>query len=333
MKRLLTTLRSNEESGMRLQVSPVLASQLATTLRAIPIDLRGRGWIASSLHKRASLQNWGEWSFRMRRGHIMVGPPTSCLTWNAAFTGRYDDAEIELLAALAQRPSFILDVGASFGFYSIPLAVAMRDFGCHTIAFEPISRNLEILRRNIGLNGLHADISVFSFALGSESSCATATVETGGAGNAAIGDPREDCRPRSKVDMLRLDDVELPENCRNLRCSVLKMDVEGFEMDVLKGASGFLRKHRPVIFGEFSRGWFEMRGLDARAPSEWSDHNDYLVYECVYGRRNSLSDRRDLSLKRLDRGDTRTEDSLLLIPPEKRSRLEGLETCVEFSAP
>ena len=318
---------------MRLQVSPVLANQLAATLRAIPIDLRGRGWIASSLHKRARFQDSGEWSFRMRRGHMMVAPPTSCLTWNAAFTGRYDDAEIELLASLVQKASLMLGVGASFGFYSIPLAVATRDCGCHTIAFEPLPNNLKFLQRNVNLNDLSASISVFPFALGMECMDAMVTVEAGGAGNAAIGDPREDRRPRSKVDMLRLDDVEFPGNCSHLPCSIIKMDVEGFEMHVLDGASDFLSRHRPVIFGEFSRGWFEMRGLDADAPIEWSDGNDYLVYECVYRRRHSLSDRRDLSLKRLGRDDNRMEDSLLLVPREKSDRLEGLEICAESSAP
>lgn len=268
----------------------------------------------------------------MRRGHIMIAPPTSCLTWNAAFTGRYDDAEIELLASLVQNSSLILDVGASFGFYSIPLAFATRDCGCHTIAFEPLPNNLKVLRRNVNLNDLSADISVLPFALGMECMDAMVTVEAGGAGNAAIGDPREDCRPRSKVDMLRLDDVELPGRCKNVRCSILKMDVEGFEMKVLEGASDFLRRHRPVIFGEFSRGWFEIRGLDARAPIEWSDKNDYLVYECVYRRRHALSDRRDLSLKRIDRDANWAEDSLLLVPREKKDRLEGLEKCAESSA-
>ena len=288
--------------------------------------------MASALHKRARFQDSGEWGFRMRHGHIMITPPTSCLTWNAAFTGRYDDDEIELLATLAQRPSLIVDVGASFGFYSIPLAVALRDSGGHTIAFEPISGNQEILQRNTNLNDLHADISVFPFALGSESSRAMATVEPGGAGNAAIGDSREDRRPKIRVEVRRLDDVELPESCDNLRCSILKMDVEGFEMDVLKGASDFLRKHRPIVLGEFSRGWFEMRGLDALAPIEWSGDNDYVAYELEYRRRHPLLDRRDLFLRRIDPDDTRTEDSLLLVPQEKRDHLQDLGICAESSA-
>ena len=134
---------------MRLPMSPVLAGQLAAAVRIVPIDFRGRGWIASSLQKLTRLQDPSAWSFKMRRGHVMVAPPTSSLTWGAAFTGRYDDAEIEMLASLARRPSLVLDVGASFGFYSIPLALATRDFGCHTIAVEPIPSNLEILRQNV----------------------------------------------------------------------------------------------------------------------------------------------------------------------------------------
>ena len=254
MKRSLQRFDRAKRAGMSLRVSPVLAGQLAATLRAMPIDLRGRGWLASSLHKRAHIKDSGEWSFRMRLGHNMVAPPTSCLTWNAAFTGRYDDAEIELLASLAQKPSLILDVGASFGFYSIPLAIKTRNFGCHTIAFEPLPSNLKVLRRNVNLNDLSGDISVFPFALGMECTSAMLTVEAGGAGNAAIGDPRKDSRPRSKVDMLRLDDVDCPVFRSGLPCSIMKMDVEGLEMHVLDGASEFISRHRPVIFGEFSRG-------------------------------------------------------------------------------
>ena len=75
-----------------------------------------------------------------------------------------------------------------------------------------------------------------------------------------------------------------------------------------------------------------MRGLDTDVPIDWSDRNDYFVYECVCRRRNSLSDRKELSFKRIHRDGNWTEDSLLLVPLEKSDRLEGLETCAESSA-
>jgi len=55
------------------------------------------------------------------------------------------------------------------------------------------------------------------------------------------------------VTMLALDDMDLPG------CDLLKIDVEGFELSVLKGAKNLIRKYRPTIIMETEKKRFARR--------------------------------------------------------------------------
>lgn len=95
---------------------------------------------------------------------------------------------------------------------------------------------------------------------------------------------------------------------------MVKMDAEGFEMDVLAGGVGFLSAHRPVMLGEFSPAWLETRGVDPAAPLSWAEANGYVCSELVYARRHPLSERKTLSPRPLGPLDRRLGASLLLVP-------------------
>jgi FkbM family methyltransferase len=41
----------------------------------------------------------------------------------------------------------------------------------------------------------------------------------------------------------------------------VKIDVEGYELNVLRGREEFVRRNRPTIFGEFSTSWYAARAL------------------------------------------------------------------------
>jgi hypothetical protein len=44
----------------------------------------------------------------------------------------------------------------------------------------------------------------------------------------------------------------------------VKIDVEGYELNVLRGSEEFVRRNRPTIFGEFSPSWYAARGVSIR---------------------------------------------------------------------
>lgn len=252
-------------------------------------------------------------------------PANSAQSWKAAFTGSYDDEEIELLATYVQSGSFVIDVGASLGFYTVPLAKVARTSGSRLVAVEPVVANCATLRRNLDLNDLVETVSIAPVALGRESGEVLLHVETGGTGNASIvsGLESTEVARHDKVggtggtetaQVCPLDDLDLPSDYAALPCSLVKIDAEGYEMDILAGSSLFIADHRPVIFAEFSPEWLLTRGVPMSAPQQWADANGYDCMELVYRRLNILSSRRLVSTRWLAADDHRIGTSLLLIP-------------------
>jgi FkbM family methyltransferase len=224
------------------------------------------------------------------------------------------------------RPgTLVLDIGASLGFYTIPLALAARSSGGRLVAVEPVPANCEVLRRNVELNGLEEIASVLPVALGAEEAQVLLHVETGGTGNATIVsglDASEVARhdkaggtdATQAAEVRRLDDVTLPFDDLALPCSLVKMDAEGFEMDILQGASRFIAGHRPVIFGEFHPEWLETRGVPGSDPQRWAAANGYECMELTRSRIYALLDQERIALRALPGGAARSGTSLLLLP-------------------
>lgn len=140
------------------------------------------------------------------------------------------------------RPGDILiDVGANIGTLSIIGALTVGPTG-RVFAVEAHPRTSAFLRGNIALNGL-TNIEVLLCALG---------IRTG---TARLTDRRSDDQNRMTTDggvevpLRRLDDLRLPEG----EISLLKIDVEGYEMPVLEGGAGVLERTQCVYFESWDR--------------------------------------------------------------------------------
>lgn len=123
----------------------------------------------------------------------------------------------------------VVDVGASYGDSAIYWS---RVCGAHVIAFEPLAGAFNILQENVRLN--NTDVHAFNIALGDGNPINSA--ESGGmlfvCGNGA------------PVATRRLDDFAID------RADILKIDVEGFEVAVLRGSAETIRKLRPRVIIE-----------------------------------------------------------------------------------
>ena len=122
----------------------------------------------------------------------------------------------------------VVDVGANYGDSAIWWA---RKFGVKVFAFEPLSDVFEEFEKNIKLNAV--DVVAFNEALGEGEEITGHSV----GGMFAIGG-------NSKVKTEKLDKYSFE------RVDLLKIDVEGFEYNVLKGAENTIRKFKPRIIIE-----------------------------------------------------------------------------------
>lgn len=250
--------------------------------------------------------------------------------WRAAFTGAYDDAELALLDQWIFDGALVLDIGASLGLYTVPLALTARRRSGHVVAVEPVRGNRDVLARNLEMNGVDHVTSVMGVALGRDPGEVVMHVEPSGAGNATVvtglhaTDVRDHDRAggtsfEERVTVVPLDSLPLPTPAAGRRCSLIKMDVEGFEGEVLAGASGFVLAHRPVIYAEFNPAWLTTRGASPSAAQEWAETNGYRCEELEYRRSSRLSEKMRVSLRSITAADERTGANLLLIPRELRN--------------
>jgi FkbM family methyltransferase len=290
-----------------------LEDAAAAGLRALP-DWRGKANVALSWkrlrERRGPLD--GGWGLRLSDGSAVRLPRGSQMTWSVAATGYWDRHVVELLARYIEPATVVLDIGASLGLWTLPLARVARANGARLWCFEPNPENLPWLEANIDRNGLGSVVELRTVALGSGRGTARLGYRERGGGNGALLDA--DAGDAVEVPVVRIDDLDLPQ-----RVSFVKMDVEGFELEVLRGGRALIARDRPVIFGEFNAAWLRMRGEDLAAELASIAALGYDVFE-VEERRSASWRPKDVALLRpIGRPFAPGCENLLLLPRAGRS--------------
>ncbi len=135
-----------------------------------------------------------------------------------------------------------LDLGANIGIYTIQAASQMKS-KVRVWAFEPIEENRKLLLENLKLNSLGADqVIVFPYALGAVNGEVMMHYSREFPGHSAVESATETVGKGINVQCRRADSVleGLPE------CLMVKIDVEGHEVEVLSGMEKILSSSRIV---------------------------------------------------------------------------------------
>jgi FkbM family methyltransferase len=150
--------------------------------------------------------------------------------------GSYEPEKMTLAASLLNPGDVAFDIGANVGIYTLLFGAAVGPTG-HVVAFEPWPRNLLYLRQHLALNDV-ANASV----LGAAVCRKTGRVMLAGGEHPATVRVLSD--GDIEVDSIRLDDFV---EATKIEPDLIKIDVEGSEVDVLNGASATLRKAVPLL--------------------------------------------------------------------------------------
>jgi FkbM family methyltransferase len=165
-----------------------------------------------------------------------------------ALFGRPEEAKVaEVIKALHPGAVFV-DAGAHIGRYSLMAADRVGETGV-VLAIEPDAGNFSLLCENMSLNRLTC-IRARNLALGRENGTAELTCADDSATNTlypewlSILQPGDNSstRPHQTVTVRRLDTLLQEEQLE--KADLLKIDVEGAEMDVLEGARESLERRR-----------------------------------------------------------------------------------------
>lgn len=207
----------------------------------------------------------------LRRGLSMALPETTFESYghSVSISGLDDDEyifglikqdrqfyEFDLLDFVRGLPlggGSVVDVGANLGNHTVFFALVMQR---RTHAFEVSSKNRNALTVNVEANGIGELVVVHDFGLHSEDAMATILENPENMGQTRVISIGSD--EGSAVVLKRLDSVIPPDE----RVALIKVDVEGAELDVLCGAEAVLDRDMPVCLVEGHPGLgFDALGL------------------------------------------------------------------------
>jgi len=167
-----------------------------------------------------------------------------------------------LLHALRPTDKFI-DIGANVGTYSV---LASKVAGASSIAFEPIPTTHDELMQNLRLNNILDKAVGHRLCLGSTNGKIHMTIGRGALDHVAT---QGDTGKLLETEVVRLDDVLQDGGCR-----LIKIDAEGYEAEILSGATKTLQN--PELIGLI----VELNGAGLRyGHSNESVHETLLRYD------------------------------------------------------
>jgi FkbM family methyltransferase len=163
--------------------------------------------------------------------------------------GEYCELETQYLLKWISQPGTIVEIGANIGSQTIALARRAKAVGGNLVAFEPQPFVFQNLCANLALNGLE-NVTAWPFACAPQAGTVWLDppnyLQHGNFGGVSVRS--EVIAGGIQVPCVRLDDL-----LRDQPVTLLKVDVEGFELQVLEGAREILSRHRPVLYIENDR--------------------------------------------------------------------------------
>lgn len=167
--------------------------------------------------------------------------------------GTFEEAEIRFLEGvldgLADKVA-IIDVGANIGLHSIRL-VGRRSVA-EAYAFEPSSGLADILRQNIEMNNLGSKVHAVRSAVSDGVGQAMFYECEDNAYSSLKNTQRKQIIRSSPVPVTTIDQFVSEKGINNL--ALIKIDVEGFETEVIRGATNALKRMSPDLFVEIYKG-------------------------------------------------------------------------------
>ena len=174
-----------------------------------------------------------------RHGRFTVFDEDELVGLSLATYGEYSEGEVSVFNKILKPGDVAIDVGANIGALTIPMArLVGAEGGVH--AFEASGANFLLLRHNIQQNDL--DEVVETYALAASDKIGMLKVDKQSALHAYS-------RPEIntgdfEVHCITIDSLELT------RCKLIKIDVDGHELEVLNGAARTIKRCKPIIYIE-----------------------------------------------------------------------------------
>lgn len=186
----------------------------------------------------ASSKNIKNNTFQIHNSKMFLPQKNKDLIQSCIYSSKdyWDTTNLSKIDKRLKPDAVILDVGANIGNHTLYWANERQ--AKKIFAFEPYPSSYQILKTNIKLNDLKKVVKAFDFALSDENTkaqvCGFCTENIGGTGFTK--------NKNGDFEFKTLDSLKLKE-----KIDLIKIDVEGCELDVLIGGIDTIKKNKPII--------------------------------------------------------------------------------------
>jgi FkbM family methyltransferase len=188
-------------------------------------------------------------------GNIAINQHDRYVSGSIIKYGEYSDLEVALIFELLNYfRGDVIEVGSNIGSHTVPIAQELAKRNAYIYAFEPQQIVFQQLCANVCINGLF-NVHTLPYACSNTNETLyfhqPNYLNTYNFGAVEMSKQYIPSIHNGSIQAYKLD--ELSHINLSQQIAILKIDVEGFELDVLKGSEKLLAEHRPAIYLENDR--------------------------------------------------------------------------------
>jgi FkbM family methyltransferase len=200
----------------------------------------------------------------------------SYIEWTILSNGTYEDEINKLIRVSLKNGKNALDIGGNIGLQSIRMSQCAGDTG-KVYAFEPLVYLQEKFNSNMLLNKVH-NVTLFPFALSDEENEADFTIDKKSWNQGTFSLTNHITGTEKQHVIIKVAD-NIPEIQALNSLDLIKIDVEGFEYQVLRGLKQTLQKHKPRIIFEYDQNYWINTGQNIADFYIFLQSLGYTIYQ------------------------------------------------------
>lgn len=215
--------------------------------------------------------NFGMQNIRLSWGRNLTANPAQTIGRSLSTFGLYDLALSEMIYRLVRPGDTVIDVGANIGYTTCLMLDCLQGQG-QILSFEPLPELFSVLKENVGTTG-DGVAELKNVALSDQVGEAVLTLPVDFGNNDGIATLQKTAEGKKiTVPTSTIDALNISHQVR-----LMKLDVEGHELSVLKGAEESLKKDlfEYIIFED-------LEGYKGKT-SKFLEEKGYKIYKLIKG--------------------------------------------------
>ena len=241
---------------------------------SLPGKERLANWLKPSTTLKAELKDGIVWL--TKEDIAIYTTADNYIEWSILSTGTYEDEIGKLIKISLSEGDTAIDIGGNIGLQSLRMSSCVGPNG-KVFAFEPLNYLQEKFKKNLALNRV-SNVTLFPFALSDQQNELDLPINKNQWNQGTFSLSNKDTGNNKQRIIVNVAD-EMPEIQSLASVSLIKIDVEGFEFQVLKGLKQTLQKHKPRIIFEYDSNYWADTGQKITDCYQYLHSLNYSLYQ------------------------------------------------------